>query len=62
MYSKHLYCFVMSATTKMVDMRLNSEEISFLKRNKIKYEKKSDNIGNLYSVDCSQLKEKFCNC
>ena len=52
----------MSATTKMVDMRLNSEEISFLKRNKIKYEKKSDNIGNLYSVDCSQLKEKFCNC
>lgn len=62
MYPKHLYCFVMSATSKMVDIRLDSEEVSFLKKNEITYEKKSDTIGNLFSVDCSQLKEKFCNC
>lgn len=62
MYSKHLYCFVMSATSKMVDMRLDIEEVAFLKKNKITCKKKSDAIGNLFSVDCSQLKEKFCNC
>ena len=57
MYNKHLYCFVMSSKTQMADIRLDSDEISFLK-----YQKKPDNIGNLFSVDCSQLKEKFCNC
>lgn len=62
MYNKHLYCLVMSATSQMVDMRLDSEELSFLEKNKINHKKKTDNIGNLFSVDCSQLKEKFCNC
>jgi len=52
----------MSATSKMVDMRLDIEEVAFLKKNKITCKKKSDAIGNLFSVDCSQLKEKFCNC
>lgn len=61
MYSKHLYCFAMSATSKMVDMRLDNEEVSFLTRNKITYKKKRDSSGNLFSVDCYQLKEKFCN-
>lgn len=62
MYNKHLYCFVMSSKTQMADIRLDSDEISFLKKNEIEYQKKLDNIGNLFSVDCSQLKEKFCNC
>ena len=52
----------MSSKTQMADIRLDSEEISFLKKNEIEYQKKPDNIGNLFSVDCSQLKEKFCNC
>ncbi len=62
MYSKHLYCFVMSTKSKMVDIRLDSEEVAFLKKNKIKCKEKSDKIGNLFSVDCGQLREKFCNC
>lgn len=62
MYSKHLYCFVMNAKSKIVDIRLDSEEIAFLKKNEIKCKEKPDKIGNLFSVDCAQLKEKFCNC
>lgn len=52
----------MSATSQMVDMRLDREELSFLRKNKIKHKEKTDKIGNMFSVDCSQLKEKFCNC
>ncbi len=62
MYNKHLYCFAMSAKSAMVDIRLNSEEIAFLKENEIKCIEKSDKIGNLFSVNCAQLREKFCNC
>lgn len=62
MYNKHLYCLVMSATSQMVDMRLDIQELSFLIENEINYKKKTDNIGDLFSVDCAQLKEKFCNC
>ena len=40
MYSKHLYCFVMSSKTQMADIRLDSDEISFLKKNEIEYQKK----------------------
>lgn len=35
MYNKHLYCFVMSSKTQMADIRLDSDEISFLKKMKL---------------------------
>ena len=62
MYNQHLYCFAMSAKSKMVDIRLDNEEVAFLKKNKIQCKEKSDKVGNLFSVNCAQLKEKFCNC
>ena len=52
----------MSTTLKIVDMRLDKDEVSFLEKNKIKHEQKKDLIGNLFSVDCSALRKKFCNC
>lgn len=52
----------MSTNLNTVDMRLDKDEISFLERNKIKHEYKKDHIGNLFSVDCSALRKKFCNC
>ena len=62
MYNKHLYCLTMSTTLKIVDMRLDKDEVSFLEKNKIKHEQKKDLIGNLFSVDCSALRKKFYNC
>ena len=62
MYNNHLYCLTMSTNLNTVDMRLDKDEISFLERNKIKHEYKKDHIGNLFSVDCSALRKKFCNC
>ena len=32
MYNKHLYCFVMSSKKQMADIRLDIDEISFLKK------------------------------
>jgi hypothetical protein len=52
----------MNAKSKIVDIRLDSEEVAFLKKNEIKCKEKPDKIGNLFSVDCAQLKEKFYNC
>ena len=52
----------MSAKSKMVDIRLDNEEVAFLKKNKIQCKEKSDKVGNLFSVNCAHLKEKFCNC
>ena len=40
MYNKHLYCLTMSTTLKIVDMRLDKDEVSFLEKNKIKHEQK----------------------
>lgn len=62
MYNKHLYCLTMSTTLSTIDMRLDKDEVAFLERNKIKHERKKDCIGNLFSVDCSTLRKKFCNC
>ena len=52
----------MSTTLSTIDMRLDKDEVAFLERNKIKHERKKDRIGNLFSVDCSTLRKKFCNC
>ena len=50
MYNKHLYCLTMSTTLKIVDMRLDKDEVSFLEKNKIKHEQKKDLIGTFLLI------------
>ena len=52
----------MSANSEIVNMRLNQSEIDFLEKNHILYSRQTDKFGDIFSVNCSQLKEKFCNC